>query len=443
VTLIASIAPARQGDTSDDEVNIQRDGVGRGVRLHARHCFVAPHSKREKSGAAGRDNLLAVSSGFYEALRNFSGMHHNISLRIPSCGIGLLAVLAWVAGCSPAEKLEPAIPPVQTIVLSTATETPFRRFPGEVAAADTSEMSFDVPGRLIEFPATQGMVFKFGELLGRLDETNFVARVDSARADFNTAHNELARRRQLHQRGVISRSELDGFQRANDVAEAALREAQRALDDTRMLAPFDGRVARTLVNNFQNVQARQPVLVFQSTSTLEVDIQVPESDMSVAQRGITARNARDLLEARAEFPTIPNKQFDLELKSFSTEATPSARTFRVTFNLYPPEDQNILPGMTCTVLLRAVSRLTPQSAEEGVFQVPVRAVSTAEGKSAVWKLNPSSMKVSRVPVEMLGVSGDFINVRGAALSPNDEIITSGVRFLSEGMKVRRMQANNP
>ena len=117
-------------------------------------------------------------------------------------------------------------------------------------------MSFDVPGRLIEFPATQGMVFKFGELLGRLDETNFVARVDSARADFNNAHTELARRRQLHQRGVISRSELDGFQRANDVAEAALREAQRALDDTRMVAPFDGRVARTLVNNFQNVQAR-------------------------------------------------------------------------------------------------------------------------------------------------------------------------------------------
>ncbi|HEY5779945.1 MAG TPA: hypothetical protein VIT00_14480, partial [Terrimicrobiaceae bacterium] len=133
-----------------------------------------------------------MSSGFYEALRNFSGMHHNISLRIPLCGIGLLAVLAWVAGCSPDEKLEPAIPPVQTIVLGTTSETPFRRFPGEVAAADTSNMSFDVPGRLIEFPATQGMVFKFGELLGRLDETNFVARVDSARADFNNAHNELA-----------------------------------------------------------------------------------------------------------------------------------------------------------------------------------------------------------------------------------------------------------
>ena len=368
-------------------------------------------------------------------------MHQDISLRIALRGIGLLMALAWMAGCSPKEEPVAAVPPVQTFVLDTTTEVPFRRFPGEVAAADTSDMSFDVPGRLIEFPATQGMTFKYGALLGRLDETNFVARVDAARADFNTAHTELARRRQLQQRGVISRSELDGLQRTHDVAEAALREAQRALDDTRMVAPFDGRVARTLVNNFQNVQARQVVLIFQNNTTLEVDIQVPEADMSAAERGITARNARYLLEAKAEFPTIPNQQFDLELKSFSTEATAVTRTFRVTFNLYPPEGQNILPGMTCTVLLRPKSRLSAaQPAEEGVFQVPVRA---ANGKSSLWKLNPPSMKVSRVEVEMLGVTGDSMRVRGAALAPGDEIVISGVRFLSDAMKVRRMQTSNP
>ena len=368
--------------------------------------------------------------------------HHPLSLRILCARLGLLTALAWLAACSPDEQPAPTVPPVQTFVLGTSSEAPFRRFPGEVGAADSSNMSFDVPGRLIEFPATQGMVFKYGNLLGRLDETNFVARVDAARADFSNAHAELARRRQLFQRGVISRSELDGFQRANDVAEAALREAQRALDDTRLLAPFDGRVARTLVSNFQNVQAHQPVLVFQNTSILEIDIEVPEADMSSAERDVTARNARDLLEARAEFPTIPGQQFDLELKSFSAAATPVTRTFKVTFNLYPPEGQNILPGMTCTVLLRQISRLSSQPAEEGVFEVPVRAVSTADGKTSVWKLNPKSMQVTRVDVDMLGVAGDSMRLRSAALAANDEIVTSGVRFLSDGMKVRRMQASN-
>jgi multidrug resistance efflux pump len=69
------------------------------------------------------------------------------------------------------------------------------------------------------------------------------------------------------------------FQRAFDVSDAALRETQRALDDTRLVAPIDGWVARRLVDNFQSVQAHQPVFVFQNNAMLEVDIQVPEAHL--------------------------------------------------------------------------------------------------------------------------------------------------------------------
>jgi len=48
-----------------------------------------------------------------------------------------------------------------------------------------------------------------------------------------------------------------------------------------------------------------------------------------------------------------------------------------------------------------------------------------------------------VPVEMLDVNGDAVNVRGAGLAVGDEIVTAGVRFLSEGMKVQRMAGSNP
>lgn len=362
--------------------------------------------------------------------------------RFSSVGL-FLSSLILLTGCSKEEEAAPTVPPVQTLVLGVSSEAPFRRFPGEVAAADSSDMSFEVAGRLIEFPATQGMTVKKGDLLARLDPANFTARADAAQADLTTARTELDRRRQLHQRGVISRSELDQFQRTFDLAEAAMRKAQRALDDTRMTAPFDGRVARTMVNNFQNVQAQQPVLVFQNTSALEVDIQVPETDMAATAQGVTAQNAADLLEAKVEFPSLPGRQFDLELHSFSTEATPSARTFRVTFLLQPPEDQNILPGMTCTVLLRQASRTTAAAVGEGAFLVPLRAIATTDGKSSVWKLNPASMKVFRTEVEMQGLSGDAVTIRSTALAPGDEIVTSGVRFLSEGMKVRRLTTGTP
>ena len=52
------------------------------------------------------------------------------------------------------------------------------------------------------------------------------------------------------------------------------------------------------------------------------------------------------------------------------------------------------------------------------------------------------MQVSRVDVDMLGVAGDSMRLRSAALAANG-YRHLGVRFLSEGMKVRRMQAVIP
>jgi membrane fusion protein, multidrug efflux system len=345
------------------------------------------------------------------------------------------AVIALSAGCSKEEDHPAPARPVRIQILESGISEPFRRFPGEVSAVRNSEMSFDVAGRLIERPATQGMIFSKGSLLARLDPENFQARVDSTTAQRNNARNELARQRQLHERGVISVAELDRFQTNFDVAEAALREATRALDDTRLVAPFDGRVARTLVNNFQSVQANQPILLFQDISTLEVDIDVPEQVMTRADQGLTADNARDLLEGAVEFATLPGQRFPLALKSFSSAASPTARTFRVTFTLEPPEGSNILPGMTCTVLVRA--RGADESADR-VFTVPVQAVAAQGEASTVWVLNPETMTVSPVPVTVESLKGDSMVIRSEGLQNGTEIVTTGIRFLEDGMPVERL-----
>ena len=112
--------------------------------------------------------------------------------------IGLLMALTAMSGCKREEKLVERIPPVQTFVLNENSEASFRRFPGEVAAADTSNLSFDVPGRLIEFPGSQeGLVVKRGICLDAWMRPISLREVDAARADFTNAQSELTRRRQL------------------------------------------------------------------------------------------------------------------------------------------------------------------------------------------------------------------------------------------------------
>jgi len=353
-------------------------------------------------------------------------------------GFVLAAFVSVCFGCSKQQDPVDAPPAaVRTFVLDAGISDPFRRFPGEVSALQNSEMSFDVSGRMIERPATQGAVVAKGELLARLDPENFQSNVDSARSRFTNARAELSRQTQLRDRGVISVAELDRFRTEFEVAEAALRQAERALQDTQMLAPFDGRVARTLVNNFASVRANEPILIFQNIAQLEVDIDVPERLMTQGEQNVTAGQARKQIEAKVEFSALPGMQLPLELISFRTDADPTARTFRVTFLLQPPDGFSILPGMTCTVLLRRIAAPTTTT-ELAVYEVPVNAVGTLENNTVLWLLDPGSMTAKPVAVELEGLVGDKMRVRSDKISAGDEIIITGVRMLFPGRPVSRL-----
>ncbi len=355
-----------------------------------------------------------------------------------------VAAALLAAGCSKeAEAPAAHVPPVRTFTLGQAADAAFRRFPGEVAASRNGRLSFDVPGRLIEFPVYDGKIVRQGELIGRLDPADYVAGVDGARARFVAARDEYNRNATLRQRNVIAQNELERHREAFEVAQAALQTAERALEDTQILAPFKGRVAHRFVRNFQSVQARELIVLLQDVSTLEIDIQLPENVMSGVGRNATVDEVRPLIESKAEFAALPGRLFDLELRSFSTRASAASRTFLVSFVFHPPEESNILPGMTSTVLLRFRGQGAGEAAGPAIYNVPVQAVATAEGKSWVWKWDSAKGTVSRVAVELIGPAGEGMQIRSAALGDGDELVASGVRFLSEGMRVRRLETVKP
>ncbi|MFN0069530.1 MAG: efflux RND transporter periplasmic adaptor subunit [Limisphaerales bacterium] len=356
----------------------------------------------------------------------------------------LAAILLAGAACGPAtgcRKPEPPVagtPRVETFRLAAPGEPPFRRFPGEVAPSRVSTMSFRVPGQLQEFPAERGRFLPEGGLLAQLDQTDFVAALDAAVARFNTARDEYARRRVLEERRAISRRELEQAREAAAVTEAALRTAGQALTNSVMRAPFDGQVAETLVENFDTVQPAQPVLVFHDVRTLEVDIHVPETDMTlVGGQAATATAVQGRLDARVEFATRPGEQFPLELVSFAAQARTTTRTFRVRFRFAPPPDKHVLPGMTCTVLVR----LRPDpAAVRDYFEVPLAAVATADAQAWVWRVEGAPPKARRVPVIQEGFTRDLVRVRAPGLKAGDELVGAGGRFLADGDAVERVNA---
>jgi RND family efflux transporter MFP subunit len=362
--------------------------------------------------------------------------------------LGKLAALCLLAALSSAcdkEEERPVVAqPVRVFVIGDGKEMPFRSFPGEVVSPRTGRLSFEVSGRLVEFPIQNGQLVKKGDLIGQLDTADFVAARDSAQASFDAAKSNFERSEGLQKRGAVAMAVLDRARQELDMADAALRTATRALEETRLLAPFDGRIANRIARELQNVRAQEQVAILEDISTLEIEINIPERDMMLGSRGLTVDEARELIEAKVEFSTVPGQRIDLDLKTFSTRANPVSRTFLVSFAFEPPPDQNILPGMTATVMLRrAPDAGTGAAGGKPVRMVPVEALTTHSGASNVWRLDPESMKVSAVPVEVEAIKGGAALIRTEALANGDEIVASGARFLAEGTPVRRMETRKP
>jgi RND family efflux transporter MFP subunit len=351
---------------------------------------------------------------------------------------------AFACSCGQEEERPVVAQPVRLFLIGDGKEAPFRSFPGEVVSPRTGRLSFEVSGRLIEFPIQNGQLVKKGDLIGQLDTADFIAARDSAQASFDAAKSNFERSESLQQRGAVAMAVLDRARQELDMADAALRTATRALEETRLLAPFDGRIANRIARELQNVRAQEQVAILEDISTLEIEINIPERDMMLGSRGLTVDEARELIEAKVEFSTVPGQRIDLGLKTFSTRANPVSRTFLVSFAFEPPPDQNILPGMTATVLLRrAPDPTTAAAGGKPVRMVPVEALTTHSGASTVWRLDPVSMKVSAVPVEVEAIKGGAALVRTDALANGDEIVASGARFLAEGTPVRRMETRKP
>jgi RND family efflux transporter MFP subunit len=337
------------------------------------------------------------------------------------------------AGCSKEQPVEqePVVRPVKIDTIGALDEASVREYPGTIRAFQNAEMGFEVHGLITEFLVREGDHVVKGKVLARLDDRDYQAGVNSAKADLRKAEADLTRSLNIYEQdsGAISIRTIDTHRRAVDVADAKSAVARKALEDTKLRAPFSGRMARKLVEDFANVAAKQPVLILQDTSTLEIVINVPERDVLHGSTNRSEAAVSKHSKPQVIVSALTDRGFPAQIKEFATTADPVTRTFAVTLTFDNPKDVNILPGMTARV--RAVPR--PDLA----WSVPVAAAQADEnGKSYVWKVDASSMAVSRTPVELGELFGDRVQIKGG-VKEGDMVAVSGVTQLREGMKVRK------
>jgi len=346
------------------------------------------------------------------------------------------SLFGGVVGCGDAPEAPPSVAqPLKIFQVGGAGAGGTLEFPGEITPSQNAEPAFEVAGKIIEFPVDEGQILAAGDVIARLDARDYEAGVDRARANANKAQTDRQRYQTLFDKGVSPLTDLEGAKRRYEVAEADLKTAEKALEESVLRAPFAGTVARKLVQDFQNVQAKQPIVVLQDDSFLEIVVNVPESDFAGMKPGLTIEERNRRSHSEVTISSIPDRRFPARIKEFTTTADPSTRTFQATFAFDTPDDVTVRPGMTGKVVIRVPEDV---AADSNVSIPAVAVVTDDTGDPFVWVVDPTSMTVTRTPVTTGELAGDQMVIREGVTS-GMQIAISGVHQLHDGMKVRRFE----
>lgn len=354
-----------------------------------------------------------------------------------------LALLALVAGCGPA-----APPPRKRPPPLVRAERPQIRdvevtlnYSVDVKPIEQAELQSKVAGYVQRVLVDRGDKVTKGQLLATVRPSDLPEQVNQAReqvgqaeASFNLASENARRARELFQRGLIAKAELDNAEAQLAVAQAA-RGASRAglgvvstrLAETDIVAPFTGWVTRRYLDPGALVSpgpTAQAILQLMRVDTLRVFVDVLEKDVASIRRGLAARVTVDAL---------PGKTFPGVVARFAPALDPATRTLQAEVVIQNPKDERgehvLKPGMYGHVAIAV-------GVHPKAIVLPVDAVVTEEEARSVFIVDRAAKpaKAKRVAVKVGFDGGDWFEI-ASGLNGDEEVVLTGIDLISDGAAI--------
>ena len=308
---------------------------------------------------------------------------------------------------------------------------------GELVARLHTTISAEVSGRVTQLLRNEGQPVTAGEVMLEIDpqrrelETEAArARVAKAVASLEKERRETRRMRTLREQDVASAQRLEAAEtalaiaNANAAAERAqLGVAERAAADASVTAPFEGLVARRLVNVGQFVQVGTPLFELVSLDPIEVVFHIAEIDSGRVAVG---------QKVDVTVAPYPDRTFEAVVDVISPTIDTEARTLRVKASLANP-DGMLRPGLFARANLDVAQR-------KGVLLVPEEAVLQRADGPVIFALVDGN-RVERRVVKTGGFhEGRIEIVQGAKAGEN--VVVRGHMALVDGAVVRVPAGND-
>jgi RND family efflux transporter MFP subunit len=337
--------------------------------------------------------------------------------------------------------------PSQAVTLLNAT--------GYVVAQRKAAVASKATGRLEWLGVMEGSRVRKDEVIARLENRDVTAQREQAaanvkvaeanleqvRAELREAEVNLRRSQDLAGKSYISGSALDSalarFDKARAgvqsgeaslaVAQANLKVADVALDQTLIRAPFDGVVLTKSANVGDNItpfsqaaDTKGAVVTIADMETLEVEADVAESSLGKIKVG---------QPCEIQLDAVPDHRFPGVIQRIVPTVDRAKATVLVKIR-FLERDGRVLPDMSAKVAF--LEREVSAADRQPVTVVPKQAIVERNGAQAVFVVKDGRAVLTKV--EGGRAIGDLVQVAGVA--PGDRVIVKPLDRLGDGDRVK-------
>lgn len=262
--------------------------------------------------------------------------------------------------------------------------------------------------------------------------------IRQAQAQFEDARSKFDSAERLVKSGDIARERFTEVEKGFRAREAALQAAkdelrmqlavvqqlraevalsEKRLADAKVYAPFSGAITARLASPGQFLKENTPIVTIVKSSPLRLRADVPESAVGSVRPGTTLTFTTD---------AVPDKQFRAVVRELNPSLDARSRSLTAEARMVE-SDARLRPGMFVQVLLVAE--------KSELVVVPKQALYSVAGLSKVFAIrNGSAVEVKVQPYRTLG---DWIALDTNLIKPGEQVATSNLGVLINGMKVNR------
>ena len=346
----------------------------------------------------------------------------------------VLLIATALTGCDSKAPPEAQTRPVRTVTVEHGAEGETVSLTGQVRPKDQVSLAFRLDGRMVKRLVNVGDVLKAGDIVAQLDPQNQQNALRSAQASLAAAEAVLTqarltfgRQQQLLAGGWAARAKFDDAEQALrsaeaqvDAAHAQVGIAQDQLNYTDLFADAPGVVTATGAEPGEVVRAGQAIVNVARQGGRDAVFDVSEQLVRTGPRDPVVQIA---------LTNDPSVRATGRVREVSPQADPTTRTFQVKVGIIDPP-----PGMQLGSTVAGSIKL---AAPDGL-NVPATALTRADGRPAVWVVDPKNQTVSlrNVDVARYDPAGVVVS---QGLDAGETVVTAGVQTLHPGQKVRLLE----